>query len=41
VENLTNSDPILGLTHASVTDSLFSATAIRPRTFGVTGLFRF
>jgi iron complex outermembrane recepter protein len=41
VENLTNSDPILGLTHASVTDTLYSATAIRPRTMGVTGLFRF
>jgi outer membrane receptor protein involved in Fe transport len=41
VNNLTNSDPILGLTHASVTDSLYSATAIRPRTMGVTGLFHF
>jgi outer membrane receptor protein involved in Fe transport len=41
VNNLTNADPILGLTHASVTDTLFSATAIRPRTMGVTGLFRF
>jgi iron complex outermembrane recepter protein len=41
VNNLTNADPILGLTHASVTDSLYSATAIRPRTLGVTGLFRF
>jgi hypothetical protein len=41
VNNVTNSDPILGLTHASVTDSLYSATAIRPRTMGVTGLYRF
>ena len=41
VNNVTNSQPILGLTHASVTDTLYSATAIRPRTFGVTGLFRF
>jgi hypothetical protein len=41
VNNLTNADPILGLTHASVTDSLYSATAIRPRTMGVTGLYRF
>jgi iron complex outermembrane recepter protein len=41
VNNVTNADPILGLTHASVTDTLFSATAIRPRTMGLTGLFRF
>jgi len=41
VNNLTNADPILGLTHANATDSLYSATAIRPRTMGVTGLFRF
>jgi iron complex outermembrane receptor protein len=41
VDNVTNSDPILGLTHASVSDSLYSATAIRPRTMGVTGLYRF
>jgi iron complex outermembrane recepter protein len=41
VNNATNSDPILGLTHASVSDSLYSATAIRPRTFGVTGLYHF
>jgi len=41
VSNLTNADPILGLTHASLTDSLYSATAIRPRTMGVTGLYRF
>ena len=41
VNNVTNSDPILGLTHASVTDTLYSATAIRPRTMGVTGLYRF
>jgi len=41
VNNLTNSDPVLGLTHASVTDSLYSATAIRPRTFGITGLYHF
>jgi iron complex outermembrane receptor protein len=41
VNNLTNADPVLGLTHASVTDTLYSATAIRPRTMGITGLFRF
>ena len=41
VNNVTNSQPILGLTHASVTDTLYSATALRPRTFGLTGLFRF
>ena len=41
VNNVTNSDPILGLTHASVTDTLFSATAIRPRTMGLTGLYHF
>jgi iron complex outermembrane receptor protein len=41
VNNVTNADPILGVTHASVADTLYSATAIRPRTMGVTGLFRF
>src|SRR6202453_5162485 len=40
VNNATNADPILGLTHASLTDSLFSATAIRPLTMGLTGLYR-
>jgi iron complex outermembrane recepter protein len=41
VNNATNADPILGLTHASLNDSLFSATAIRPLTMGLTGLYRF
>jgi hypothetical protein len=41
VNNVTNANPILGLTHASLTDSLYSATAIRPLTAGVTGLYRF
>jgi iron complex outermembrane recepter protein len=41
VNNATNADPILGLTHASLNDSLFSATAIRPLTVGLTGLYRF
>jgi iron complex outermembrane recepter protein len=41
VNNVTNADPILGITHASLTDTLYSATAIRPRTMGVTGLFHF
>ena len=41
VNNATNADPILGVTHASLTDSLYSATAIRPLTMGVTGLYRF
>jgi hypothetical protein len=34
VNNVTNADPILGLTHARITDSRDSATAIRPRTTG-------
>ena len=41
VNNATNADPLLGLTHASVSDPLYSATAIRPLTVGVTGLYRF
>jgi iron complex outermembrane recepter protein len=41
VNNATNADPALGLTHASLTDSLISATAIRPLTMGLTGLYRF
>jgi iron complex outermembrane recepter protein len=41
VNNATKADPILGLTHASLNDTLFSATAIRPLTVGLTGLYRF
>jgi iron complex outermembrane recepter protein len=41
VNNVTNSDPRLGLTHASIGDPLYSATAIRPLTAGVTALYRF
>jgi iron complex outermembrane receptor protein len=41
VDNATHSDPLLGLTHASVGDSLYSATAIRPLTAGFTALYRF
>jgi outer membrane receptor protein involved in Fe transport len=41
VNNATNANPVLGITHASLTDTLYSATAIRPLTFGVTGLYRF
>jgi iron complex outermembrane receptor protein len=41
VENATNANPLLGLSHASVGDPLLSATAIRPRTVGLTALYRF
>ncbi|HEY2685760.1 MAG TPA: TonB-dependent receptor [Steroidobacteraceae bacterium] len=41
VDNATNADPLLGLNHASLGDPLYSATAIRPRTLGLTSLYRF
>ena len=41
VENATNANPRLGLNHASVDDPLLSATALRPRTVGLTALYRF
>ena len=41
VDNATNADPLLGLSHASLGDPLLSATAIRPLTVGLTGLYRF
>jgi len=41
VNNATNANPVLGVTHASLNDTLFSATAIRPLTMGLTGLYRF
>ena len=41
VNNATRSDPVLGLTHASIGDPLYSATAIRPLTAGLTALYQF
>jgi hypothetical protein len=41
VDNATNADPLLGLNHASLGAPLYSATAIRSRTLGLTGLYRF
>ena len=41
VNNATGADPVLGLTHASLGDPLYSATAIRPLTAGITALYQF
>jgi outer membrane receptor protein involved in Fe transport len=41
VDNATNARPLIGLAHANRGDPLVSAVAVRPRTVGVTALYRF
>lgn len=41
VNNATNSDPLIGYTHAQPTDPLYRATAIQPLTAGATLWYRF
>jgi len=41
VNNATNSDPTLSYTHDVFADPMFFATAIRPRTAGLTAFYRF
>lgn len=41
VENATNAEPLLALDHSVPGDPLFTATALRPLTAGVTAIFRF
>jgi outer membrane receptor protein involved in Fe transport len=41
VSNATGADPLLGYRHDVVGEPLFYATAIRPRTYGLTGWYRF
>ena len=41
INNVANSDPVIGLAHLSESDPLFRASAIQPRTIGVTGWYRF
>ena len=39
--NLLNDTPVLGLFHDSVGDPLYYGTTVRPRTIGVTGVYRY
>jgi outer membrane receptor protein involved in Fe transport len=41
VQNVTDSDPRLGYWHDVMGESLFTANAIRPRTYGLTSWYRF